>query len=78
MFGRPLCTQLDLLKDLSSPKAVKEKENTAKFNTGELVRVQNFRNGPKWVKRTVLASVGQIFFYKIQASKAGLSDLLPG
>lgn len=62
MFGRPLRTRLDILKDLGQAKRVSQKQNGTKFNSGDLVWVRNFRGGPKWIKGKILVANGLVMF----------------
>lgn len=64
MFGHPLRTRLDLLKDFpetkQKPESQQKKSHLHKFGTGTPVWVRSFGRGPRWVPGTVLHPIGTV------------------
>ena len=67
MFGRPLRTRLDLLRESSQSKEANKNPEPSKLKVGEPVWVQNFRRGPKWVPGRIQEPLGNIMF-RVQTS----------
>ncbi|XP_054723056.1 uncharacterized protein K02A2.6-like [Uloborus diversus] len=58
MFGRPLRSRLDLLRNAYRQREVHS--DPGRFRTGDLVWVRNFRQGPKWIEGCILTQMGKI------------------
>ncbi|KAG8173468.1 hypothetical protein JTE90_024130 [Oedothorax gibbosus] len=58
MFGRPMRSSLDLLKETGNSTKKQGPCYTSVYAGGELVWARNFGRGSKWVPGTVLATVG--------------------
>ena len=70
IFQRNPRTRLDLIKpdlkrDVDSKLLVDESRKFTQFPEGERVWIRNYRNGPKWVRGTVLEQTGPVL-YKVQ------------
>ncbi|KAL1465967.1 hypothetical protein MTO96_026974 [Rhipicephalus appendiculatus] len=70
LLGRRLRTRLDLVRpsvnDTVAHKQFREasrhRRRESTFREGDLVRVRNFRPGPKWFSATVLARTGPVSY----------------
>ncbi|KAL1467579.1 hypothetical protein MTO96_042066 [Rhipicephalus appendiculatus] len=70
LLGRRLRTRLDLVRpsvnDTVAHKQFREasrhRRRESTFREGDLVRVRNFRRGPRWFSATVLARTGPVSY----------------
>lgn len=69
MFGRPLRTRLDLLRESGKASGVNGNVRlSVEIKTGDPVWVLNFGCGPKWVAGKVLARIGKVMF-RVETSR---------
>ncbi|KAL1436290.1 hypothetical protein MTO96_049803 [Rhipicephalus appendiculatus] len=82
MLGRRLRTKLDLVRpsvnDTVAHKQFREasrhRRRESTFREGDLVRVRNFRRGPRWFSATVLARTGPVSYLVSVVTPRGVCE----
>ncbi|KAL1421377.1 hypothetical protein MTO96_000459 [Rhipicephalus appendiculatus] len=82
LLGRRLRTRLDLVRpsvnDTVAHKQFREasrhRRRESTFREGDLVRVRNFRRGPRWFSATVLARTGPVSYRVSVVTPSGVCE----
>ncbi|KAL1480269.1 hypothetical protein MTO96_051176 [Rhipicephalus appendiculatus] len=84
LLGRRLRTRLDLVRpsvnDTAAHKQFREasrhRRRESTFRESDLVRVRNFRRGPRWFSATVLARTGPVSYRASVVTPRGVCELV--